>query len=174
MYLVFDQSSVLPRFLILQNSPRFVYRVVAASHAPRWIRPLAIPRSAGPMRMVLLRIWPRWQRKLHQMGDALLSTAAIWVLHAEQLCLGILIQGLKPLAVLMLRLGRLIISWSRCGAGRVARTAGSGVAGEKLLSLGGGWAAHLVRGWRGRGFRGRGSRFVRDGSRLGRHTAAGG
>nr|POE90180.1 putative carboxymethylenebutenolidase [Quercus suber] len=68
----------------------------------------------------------------------------MWVLHAEQLCLGILIQGLELLAGLVLRLTGLLVSRC-CGDGsRPAHAAGPRLTREELLRLrygGGGLAA---------------------------------
>jgi hypothetical protein len=44
-----------------------------------------------PLPTVLLRIRTRRQRELHQVGDALLTSSAMWILHAERLRFGILI-----------------------------------------------------------------------------------
>lgn len=42
--------------------------------------------------LVRVRLWPGWECKVHQVRDALLPTATIWILHTGHLSLCILIH----------------------------------------------------------------------------------
>ena len=55
-------------------------------------------------------MWTWRKTELHQVGDALLATATVWILHAVDLRIGILIQGLESFAVLVLWFVYLIVA----------------------------------------------------------------
>jgi hypothetical protein len=71
--------------------------------------------------LVRVRLWPGREGEVHQVGNALLSAATIWILHTSHLGLCILIQ--KSVGSLALRL-----VLGLCGLG-VAR---SGVPGRRV------------------------------------------
>lgn len=106
------------------------------------------------------------------MSDALLTTTTMWILHAESLRLGILIQGPKLLPVLMLRLGCLIVTCTGVAV-RAGSTSGGGggIVGEELLGLGES-RADLARSRELRGFVGLRAEFAGDCWRRLRHGEA--
>ena len=93
--------------------------MIPAPQTPRRIASATSPGSVEivPVELILLER-SRRKRKVHEMGDGGLSLPAMWILHAEQLSLCILIQRSKLFAVLMLRFAVLL----------VARDGGAGVA----------------------------------------------
>lgn len=83
--------------------------------------------------VLLLGVGPGRQSKLHQMSNALLAPASVWILHAECLSLCILIQCPETFALLVLGLRGLIVAWCRRFRRGPATTARTTVAGEVLL-----------------------------------------
>lgn len=84
-----------------------------------------------------VRLRPRRESKVHQMRNALLATATIWILHTGHLGLCILIhESVRCLALrFVLRFGSLGIAWSGVAGRRVGSDAAVGV-GEESLGCG--------------------------------------
>jgi hypothetical protein len=111
--------------------------MIAASQAPCSISPL----SSSPSTMselVRVRLRPRREGEVHQVGDALLSAATIWILHTSHLGLCILIhKSVGSLAFgLVLGLCGLRVARSGVAGRRVGANTAVGVCEE---SLGGGY-----------------------------------
>jgi hypothetical protein len=80
-----------------------------------------------------IRAWR--QGELHQMGDALLPTTSMWILHTERFSLCILIQSPEAFPLLVLgfeRLGTARRGGRRSRARRRALLAGGGILKELL------------------------------------------
>ena len=112
------------------------------------------------MSVVLVLVWPWREGEVHQVRDGGLPLAAVWILHAENLSVCILIQGSELLALLVLGLACLDVSGGGGGASvsatASARPALAAVVGEELLGLRLGRAGEARRGRRAGG-RGGGS-----------------
>lgn len=83
--------------------------------------------------VLLLSVGSGGQSKLHEMGNALLAAASVWILHAECFSLCILIQSPEAFALLVLGLCRLIIAWCWRFQGGPATATRATVGGEVLL-----------------------------------------
>jgi hypothetical protein len=128
------------------NSPRLVRSMIAASQAPGSISPF----SSSPPAMselVRVRLWPRREGEVHQVGNALLSAATIWILHTSHLGLCILIHESVGSLALGLVLGLCGLSVARGGVAgrRVGADAAVGVGEE---GLGGGYGCGCRGGTR--------------------------
>jgi hypothetical protein len=125
------------------NSPCLVRCMVPTSQAPSCISPLSSSSTVPELMRVSLR--PGWKCKVHQVRNALLPTATIWILHTGHLSLCILIhESVGSLALrLVLRLCSLRIARSGVAGRRVGADAAVGVCEE---GLGGGDGGSSRRG----------------------------
>jgi hypothetical protein len=94
-----------------------------------------------------MRLRPRWKGEVHQVRNALLPTATIWILHTSHFSLCILIhESVGSLALrLVLRLRSLSVARSGVAGRRVGADATVGVCEE---GLGGGDRGSSRRGTR--------------------------
>ena len=112
--------------------------MITASQAPSSVSPLSSPSTVSEL--VRMRLRPGWQGEVHQVRNALLPAATIWILHTGHFCLCILIhESVGSLALrLVLRLRTLGVA--RCGVAgrRVGADAAVGVCEESLSGGDGG------------------------------------
>jgi hypothetical protein len=96
------------------NSPRLVRSMITASQAPGSIPPFSSSPSTVS-ELVRVRLWPGREGEVHQVGNALLSAATVWILHTSHLGLCILIHESVGSLALRLVLGLRSLSVARGG-----------------------------------------------------------
>jgi hypothetical protein len=109
--------------------------MIPAAQSPGSVSPLT--SSPAVSELVRVRLRPRRESKVHQVGNALLPATTIWILHTGHLSLCILIhESVRCLALrFVLRFGSLGIAWSGVACRRIGADAAVGV-GEESLGCG--------------------------------------
>jgi hypothetical protein len=129
--------------LVSHNSPRLVRSMVPTSQTPSSVSPFSSSSTVSELMRVSLR--PGWKGKVHQVRNALLPAATIWILHTGHFCLCILIhKSVGSLALgLVLRLRTLSVARSGVASRRVGADTAVGICEE---GLGGGDGGSSRRG----------------------------
>ena len=129
----------------LPNSPRLIRSMISTSQAPSRVSPFS--SSSTVSELMRMRLRPGWQGEVHQVRNALLPAATIWILHTGHFCLCILIhKSVGSLALrLVLRLRRLSVARSGVASRRVGADAAVGVCEESLCG-GDGWSSRRGAG----------------------------
>jgi hypothetical protein len=117
--------------------------MVPTSQAPSSVS--LFPSSSTVSELVRVSLRPGWKGEVHQVRNALLPAATIWILHTGHFCLCILIhESVGSLALrLVLRLRTLGVARSGVASRRVGADATVGICEE---SLGGGDGGSSRRG----------------------------
>ena len=112
--------------------------MITASQAPSGVSPFSSPSTMSELMRMRLR--PGWQGEVHQVRNALLPAATIWILHTGHFCLCILIHKSVGSLALRLVLGFRTLSVARSGVAgrRVGADAAVGVCEESLSGGDGG------------------------------------
>jgi hypothetical protein len=126
-------------YLDALDLPRLVCSMIATSQAPCSVSSLPSPSSVPEL--VRVRLWPGWKGKVHQVRNALLPAATVWILHTGHLSLCILIhQSVGSLALgLVLWFCSLDVARSGVASRRVGAYAAVRVC-EKCLGGGDRWS----------------------------------
>ena len=120
--------------------------MIPTSQSPSSVSPFSSP-STTVAELMRVRLRPGWKGKVHQVRNALLPAATIWMLHTGHFCLCILIHKSVGSLALRLVLGFRTLSVARSGvAGR--RVGADAAVGVREKGLGGGDGGSSRRGTR--------------------------